>query len=180
MLVTEAIRRGTRITPAAEWFIDNYYLIEEQIRLARRHLPRGYSRELPRLENAFVPGTPRVYDITLELISHSHGRLDIESLRAFITAYQALHPLRLGELWAIPIMLRLALIENLRRVVAGVSAGRQDRERAKYWVEQMLEVAASDPAKVVLVLAEMIKEEPPLTLAFVAEFASRLQGRAPR
>jgi len=178
-LFTAAVKGGTRITPAAEWLIDNYHLIEEQIRTARRHLPRGYNRELPRLANAPAPGTPRVYDIALELISHSHGRIDIEGLRAFVGSYQAVHTLRLGELWAIPIMLRLALIENLRRVVAGVTAGRLDRDRAVYWVAKILEVATSDPARVVLVLAEMIKEGPALTNAFVAEFVRRLQGQGP-
>ena len=176
-LVTDAVTRGRRITPAAEWFIDNYHLIEEQIRTARRHLPRGFDRELPRLANGPAAGTPRVYDIALELISHSHGRVDVESLVAFVAAYQSVRPLRLGELWAIPIMLRLSLLENLRRVVAGVTAGRRDRERAGSWVERMLEVAASDPAKVVLVLADMVKENPPLTDAFAAELASRLQGQ---
>src|SRR5688572_4835251 len=111
-LVTAAVRRGRQITPAAEWFIDNYHLIEEQIRTARRHLPRDYNRELPRLANAPAPGTPRVYDIAFELISHSHGRVDGEGLLAFVASYQSIRPLRLGELWAIPIMLRLALIEN--------------------------------------------------------------------
>ena len=179
VLVTEAVKRGARITHASEWFIDNYHLIEEQIRMARRHLPRGYSRELPKLANAPSLGTPRVYDIAIELISHSHGRVDIEGLRAFVASYQALSPLRLGELWAIPIMLRLALIENLRRVVGHVTSALRDRERADYWVERMLEVAARNPGKVVLVLADMVKESPPMTNAFVAEFASRLQGQGP-
>ena len=176
-LITEALRRGRQITPAAEWFIDNYHLIEEQIRTARRHLPRAYGRELPRLSNSSAPGTPRVYDIALELISHSHGRVDGEGLAAFIAAYQAVQPLSLGELWAIPIMLRLALLENLRRVVNSITAGRRERERATYWVDQMVEVAATEPARVVLVLAEMVEESPPLTDAFVAEFASRMQGQ---
>jgi len=176
-LVTDAMKRGRRITPAAEWFIDNYYLIEEQVRTARRHLPRGYSRELPRLANGPTAGMPRVYDIALELISHSHGRVDSESLRAFVAAYQVVQPLRLGELWAIPIMLRLALLENLRRVAASVTAERTDRESAAHWVERMLEIVVSEPAKVVLVLAEMVKKEPPLTGAFVSEFATRLQGQ---
>jgi cellobiose phosphorylase len=179
VLVTQAVKHGTRITHASEWFIDNYHLIEEQIRMARRHLPRGYSRELPKLANAPSLGTPRVYDIAIELISHSHGRIDIEGLRAFVASYQALSPLRLGELWAIPIMLRLALIENLRRVVGHVTSALRDRERASYWVERMLEVAAKNPGKVVLVLADMVKESPPMTNAFVAEFASRLQGQGP-
>ncbi len=177
VLITEAVEHGTRITPAAEWFVDNYHLIEEQIRTARRHLPRGFSRELPRLANGPFAGTPRVYDIAIELISHSHGRVEIEGLRAFVASYQKVSPLRLGELWAIPIMLRLALIENLRRVVASITAGRRDRARATHWVDRMLEIAASDPGKVVLILADMVRESPPLTNAFVTEFASRLRGQ---
>ncbi len=176
-LITDAVQRGRQITPAAEWFIDNYPLIEEQIFTARRHLPRAYSRELPRLVNAALPGTPRVYDIALEFISHAHGRVDAEGLHAFVAAYQAVQPLRLGELWAIPIMLRLALLENLRRVVSAITAGRLDRERATGWVDRMNEVAATDPTRVVLVLADMVDQAPALTDPFVAELASRLRGQ---
>ena len=173
-LVAEAVTRGRQITPAAEWFIDNYHLIEDQIRTARRHLPRGYSRELPRL---VLEQTPRVYDLALELISHAHGRVDLDALRAFVMAYQTIRPLSLGELWAIPIMLRLALIENLRRVVTGVTAGRRDRELAGMWADKLLDVTPDDPSKVVLVLAQLIAADPPLSNAFVSELATRLQGQ---
>ena len=98
------------------------YLIEEQIRTARRHLPKGYSRELPRLLSGSSAGHPRVYDIALETISHGDGRVDPETLGSFVAAYQTVSFLTLGELWAIPIMLRLALIENLRRVGARIAA----------------------------------------------------------
>jgi cyclic beta-1,2-glucan synthetase len=178
-VITDALKQGRRITPAAEWFLDNYHLIEEQIRTARRHLPRGYSRELPRLASGSSAGDPRVYAIALELIAHADGRVDSESLRAFVAGYQSGTSLKIGELWAIPIMLRLALLENLRRVAVHVVAARHERERAAYWVEQMLETATASPGKVVLVLAEMIRENPPLTNPFVAEFASRLQGQGP-
>ncbi|HEY0476001.1 MAG TPA: hypothetical protein VGD37_00670, partial [Kofleriaceae bacterium] len=176
-LITDAVQRGRQITPAAEWFIDNYHLIEDQIRTARRHLPRAYNRELPRLANAPVPGTPRVYHLALELISHAHGRVDAEGLRAFVASYQEILPLRLGELWAIPIMLRLALLENLRRVVTAVTDGRRDREAAADWVARVLAVATPSSTDVVLVLAELIEANPPLTTAFVAELASRLQAQ---
>ena len=115
-LLTDAIKAERPITPAGEWLLDNFYLIEEQVRTARRHLPKGYSRELPRLGSGPSAGLPRVYDIALETISHGDGQVDPESLARFIAAYQTITPLTLGELWAIPIMLRLALIENLRRV----------------------------------------------------------------
>ncbi|HEX4454178.1 MAG TPA: glucoamylase family protein [Kofleriaceae bacterium] len=176
-LITEAVHRGQQITPAAEWFIDNYHLIEEQIRTARRHLPPAYSRELPRLANAPAPGTPRVYHVALELTQHAHGRVDDDSVRAFVASYQELQPLCLGELWAIPIMLRLALLENLRGVVVAITAGRRDRQAAADWVTKMLDVAATNPTDVVLVLAQLIEANPPMTNAFVAELASRLQAQ---
>src|SRR6185295_9173829 len=113
--VTAAAKQKRRIAPASEWLLDNFYLIEEQIRTARLHLPRSFSRELPRLTNGVAANCPRVYGIVLELISHVDGRVDAISLNCFIAAYQTITPLKLGELWAVPIMLRLALIENLRR-----------------------------------------------------------------
>ncbi len=175
-LIATAVQNQRQITPAAEWFLDNFHLIEEQIRTARRHLPRNYSRELPRLANGPVAGTPRVYHLALELISHSHGRVDDDGLRAFVAAYQAIQPLCLGELWAIPIMLRLALIENLRRVVAAVVAGRRDREAAAGWVAKMSAATSDSPTDVVRILANLIAADPPLTTAFVAEMVTRLQA----
>ena len=87
-VLTAAVNADRRIAPAGEWLLDNFYLIEEQIRTARRHLPKGYSRELPRLLNGSSAGLPRVYDIALETISHGDGRVDPENLSSFVTAYQ--------------------------------------------------------------------------------------------
>src|SRR5687767_5858208 len=136
-LLTDAIRNGRQITPAGEWLLDNFYLIEEQIRTARRHLPKGYSWELPRLGTGSSRGLPRVYDIALETISHGDGRVDLESLARFIAAYQSITTLTLGELWAIPIMLKLASIENLRRVAARIASDRIDRNAADFWADRM-------------------------------------------
>ncbi len=115
-VVTAAATSGQRIAPAEAWLLDNYYLIEQQIALARRHLPRGYSRQLPRLADGQSAGFPRIYELALELISHMDGRVDSDNATQFVAAYQTVEPLKLGELWAFPIMLQLALLENLRRV----------------------------------------------------------------
>jgi len=109
--IVKAMRRRRHVAPAAEWLLDNYYLIDEQIRLALTHLPRSYSRELPRLSEGPYQGLPRVYDLILQLVSHTDGRVDSENLSRFIAAYQSVNALTLGELWAVPIMLRLTLIE---------------------------------------------------------------------
>jgi cyclic beta-1,2-glucan synthetase len=165
--------------PAAEWLLDNFYLIEEQVRIARRHFPKGYSRALPRLASGPSAGMPRVYDIALETISHGDGRVDLEILSRFVASYQTVTALSLGELWAIPIMLRLALIENLRRVAARIAASRMHRHIATTWADRMLQVADADPKSLILVIADMARSRPPMVSAFVAELTRRLQGHIP-
>ncbi len=177
--LTAAVAAKRRITPAGEWLLDNFYLIEEQIRTAKRHLPKGYSRELPRLARGPSAGRPRAYDIALEIISHGDGRVDTETLRRFVAAYQTVTTLKLGELWAIPIMLRLAAIENLRRVGVRIAAGWADRNLANSWADQMIETAEEDPKSLILVIADMARSAPPMMSPFVAELARRLQGRGP-
>jgi len=177
--LTAAVKDGRQITPASEWLLDNFYLIEEQIRIARRHLPKDYSKELPRLGKGAPDGCPRVYKIALEIIAHGDGRVDPESLSRFVDAYQEVATLKLGELWAIPIMLRLALIENLRRVAARVAENRVQRDLANSWADQMTDVAEKNPSGLILMVADMARSNPPITSAFVAELARRLQGQSP-
>ncbi|HWG86913.1 MAG TPA: hypothetical protein VN679_03950, partial [Candidatus Acidoferrales bacterium] len=178
-LLTTAIKANRRIAPAGEWLLDNFYLIEQQIRTARRHLPKGYSQALPRLFKGSSAGLPRVYDLALETISHGDARVDPESLSGFVEAYQTVTALKLGELWAIPIMLRLALIENLRRVAAELAAERIDRNLADSWADKMTEVAEKDPKNLILVIADMARSNPPMVSSFIAELARRLQGQGP-
>jgi hypothetical protein len=178
-LVTRAEAEGRRVAPAGEWLLDNFYLIEQQIRLTRLHLPRTYSRELPRLLNGAAAGFPRVYDIALELIAHVDGRVDAENVSHFVTAYQSVTPLTLGELWAVPIMLRLGLIENLRRVSVHIARRRRDRNLANLWAGRLLAAVEKEPATVLHVLAEMAESDPPFSNQFVEEFCGRLQGQGP-
>ncbi|MFH1664890.1 MAG: cyclic beta 1-2 glucan synthetase, partial [Candidatus Omnitrophota bacterium] len=178
-LFMAAVDEKRRIAPAGEWLLDNFYLIEEQIRTIRRHFPKGYSRKLPRLLNGPLAGYPRVYEIAYELISHVDGRVDEKSLAIFVAAYQTVAPLKLGELWAIPIMIRLALIENLRRVALRLASARHERDEATYWAERMIAVAEKAPNNLVLEMADIAREKPPLTAAFVAELTRRLQGGSP-
>jgi len=177
--LTQSIKDERPITPAGEWLLDNFYLIEEQIRTARRHLPRHYSSELPALRSGPSAGLPRVYDIALEIISHGDGQVDPDSLSRFIAAYQNVIPLTVGELWAVPIMLRLALIENLRRVAARLAASGTGSNTAAYWADHMTRIVERDPKNLVLVIADMARSNPPTSTAFVAELARRLQGQSP-
>ncbi|HEX6223905.1 MAG TPA: glucoamylase family protein [Chryseolinea sp.] len=176
-LLHDDVRDKKTITPAAEWLLDNFYLIEEQIRIAKRYLPKGYSKALPRLSQGTSAGLPRVYDIAIQIISHSDGRLDIQNLSNFIAAYQKTSYLTIGELWAIPIMIRLALLENLSRVAARIAVDRNDTSLANDWGNRIIEVAEESPKELILVTADMARAKPPMVSAFVAELTRKLQWK---
>ncbi len=176
-LLTESVKENHRISPAGEWLLDNFYLIEEQIYTGKKHLPKGYSKGLPQLRTGQSAGLPRVYDIAVEIISHSDGRVDLVSLTGFITAYQSVTPLKLGELWAIPIMLRLALIENLRRLATQIAIDITYKKLAEYWADEIIRTAENDPKNLVLIIADMARSNPPMIGPFVAELTRKLQGK---
>jgi cellobiose phosphorylase len=178
-VVTVATTPGQRIVPAESWLLDNFYLIEQQISLARRHLPRGYSSQLPRLAEGPSAGFPRIYDLALELISHMDGRVDSDNATHIVAAYQTVEPLKLGELWAFPIMLQLALLENLRRVGVRIARRREERDAAIAWADRMLATAEKAPKQLIQRLAEFANADEPLTAPFVEEFFARLQAQGP-
>lgn len=178
-LLVESIRAGNTITPGAEWLLDNFYLIEEQVVIAGKHLPKGYSEGLPYLAEGISAGMPRVYDIVLEMISHSDGRVDAKGLSSFVAAYQTHTVLTLGELWAIPIMLRLAVIENLRRVSGKIALAMIDHDLADYWADKMMATVQETPGNLIITIADMARTKPVLESSFVAGFTRQLQGKGP-
>lgn len=178
-LLQDSVKQKNPIAPAGEWLLDNFYLIEEQVQIAKKHLPKGYSKGLPKLgpKNGKSAGFPRVYDIAIEIISHSDGHLDIHTLNRFIDDYQKISELTLGELWAIPIMLRIALIENLRRVAARIAIDRIDANLAHYWADLIIKTAEKNPKNLVITMADLARTDPPMVSAFIAEYSRKLQWK---
>jgi len=121
--VVAAVGEGRAITQAAEWLLDNIHTIEAQIGGIESDLPDGYYRGLPRLAAGPLAGYPRVYGLAWAWIAHTDSRFSAQSLAGFVRAYQTVEPLRLGELWAVPITLRVVLVENLRRLAVRVLRG---------------------------------------------------------
>src|SRR5712664_3930113 len=156
--LAESIRSEHVISPAAEWLVDNFHIVEEQVREIREDLPRGYYRELPKLANGPFKNYPRIYAFSIELIAHTDSHLDTETLRRFITAYQRVSPLSIGELWAVPISLRLALVENLRRLATRIVLSRGERDEADKLADKLLEIAQRQPNELVPLLSARLSK----------------------
>ncbi len=115
-LLVSDVRERRFLTAASEWLLDNFHLVSSQIADAHRNLPRNYYRELPPLAAPEHLGLARIHGIAIELVRHSDGQFERKQLEAFLNSYQRVAPLTIGELWAWPSMLTLALVENLRRL----------------------------------------------------------------
>ncbi len=170
-----ASEEGVDAGPAADWLLDNYYVVQEQLLEVRESLPGSYYRELPELAAGPLTGYPRVYEIAIALISHSEARINLENVDLFVDAFQSVAPLAIGELWAMPAMLRLGLIESIRRMALRTVQRLDELEAAQRWAAHILEANAQGGAQLRAALREFADAEIGLTPHFVSQFLQTLR-----
>ena len=123
---------------SSEWLLDNAYLIREQVTELRGSLPRESYGELPLIASGPEAGLPRVYRLAAEIVAESGGALDRETIRKFLVAFQEVAPLDIAELWAVPPMLRLRLVESLRLLAIQVGQQQGESEEADFWANRLI------------------------------------------
>ncbi len=175
--IAEAVQEERWITPAAEWLVDNFYIVDEQLREIRDDLPAGFYRELPKLADAPLAGYPRVYGLAWAFVAHTDSRFDPETLRRFVQAYQRVQPLTIGELWAVAITLRVVLVENLRRLADAIVRSRVARHEADELADDLLGLGGGGVRSVTAALHRY--EGEPLVTAFAVELLQRLRDQDP-
>src|SRR5687767_7829058 len=176
LFLSAAARADSEAVGSEEWLRDNHHVVQDQVREIRLHLPRKYYRELPKLAGGPLQGYARVYDFARELIAHTAGRIDLDTIADFTAAYQRQATLSIGETWAIPIMLRLALIEELDRLAQGVVNARRNRERARAWHRAAPEGEWSE-ATIAQMLDDARGEDGRLSAPFVVEILQWLRDQ---
>jgi cyclic beta-1,2-glucan synthetase len=173
-----AIQREQVITPAAQWLVENFYVVEEQLREIRNHLPVSFYRKLPKLASGHLEGYARVYGVAWAFVAHTDSRFDPEVLSRFVNAYQRVQPLTIGELWAVAITLRVVLIENLRRHAARMVLSRDARNEADLLADRLLGTGGQSLVSPAAVLREF--EKKPLDRAFAVQLIQRLRDLDPK
>ncbi len=165
---------GRPITPAAEWLIDNYHLIQEQVRQTMADLPQGFYRQLPKIAAGPLAGHPQIFGIAWAYVAHTDSRFDPHPLTEFVNAYQEVQPLTIGELWAAAISLRLVLIENLTRIALRTVAARRAREAADQLADRLLDRGAEVPDLESAVPAGAVQHA---QLSFAVQLIKRLRDQ---
>jgi len=176
--LSEASRLELTATPAAEWILDNEYIIEGNVRDVQRNLPRRYYQLLPGLANEEYRGLPRIYGLAKELISHTDSRLDRENIVAFLEAYQSARTLTIGELWAVPQILRVALIESVQNLAVRALTDLREREIADFWANRLITANRRDPNRLFTILAELAESQPSPSPYFSTQLVGHLYDEA--
>jgi cyclic beta-1,2-glucan synthetase len=174
----KALREERAITPGDQWLLDNFYVAQQQIRQAHDHFPRAFLRGLPALAEGPLEGHPRVFGLAWALVAHTDSRWDRETLVRFVSAYQRVQPLTIAELWAMAVMLRMVLVENLRRSAQQITSGRAACREADTLADRLLGLGgrAPDPPETALRRFSTT----PLPPAFVVRLLQRLRDQGPR
>ncbi|HSC64744.1 MAG TPA: carbohydrate-binding protein, partial [Caldimonas sp.] len=161
---------GYEVSPAAEWLLDNFHLIEAQAREIKDGLPRRYFRDLPVLKDEPLVGLPRIYGVAWAFVAHTDSAFDDDLLVHFLRAYEEIRELTLGELWALPTTLRVVLLENLRRLAERSAANKAAREIANLCCDR---IETYDLDKLDAILA--LLNQRGVGESFLAQMAQQLQ-----
>lgn len=177
----QALQAGETITPAAEWLLDNFHLVEQQLRQIRGDLPPGYYNQLPKLADGPFAGYPRVLGLAWAYIAHTDSLISGPMLSGYVRAYQTVQPLMIGELWAVAITLRIVLVENMRRLAQEIVDGQVLRQKADAILDAVLaaEKSAGQSQLSAMQIAVSPYEIAPLPETMAAQIAKRLRGFDP-
>ncbi len=176
--LSAATRLEQSATLAAEWILDNEYIIEESARDVLVNLPKPFYQKLPMLAAVAYQGLPRIYGLAKELVSRTGLRLDRENILAFIEAYQSVRTLTIGELWAVPQMLRIALIESIQNLAITAMADLRERQLADFWANRLIAANRRDPNQLFSILAELAATEPSPSPYFGVQLVGQLYDEA--
>ncbi|MFN2273692.1 MAG: hypothetical protein ACK2TX_02480 [Anaerolineales bacterium] len=158
----------------AEWILDNEYIIETHAADVEENLPQRFYRELPVVQSGPEAGQSRVFAMARELVRHTDLRLDQENILAFIEAYQSIQGLSIGELWALPLMLRAVTIEAIEKLAVRAWSELREREQADFWAFRLLTRARRNPDQLFEILAELAKDQPEPSPHFAAQLMGHL------
>ena len=174
--LTEAGQLEQSVSLSAEWLLDNAYVVQRHIGDVRRNLSKQLYDVLPVLAAGPHEGQPRVYALASEFVAHTDAEIYEQDLVDCLLAYQEISPLTIGELWAMPLMLRLALVENLSRLAIRIDRQQHEHESADFWANRLLSAARQESDQLLFLLAELAREYPNPPVRFVDRLISQLQG----
>ncbi len=175
--LSDAATKGEALTAGAEWLLDNYHVVERHAAAIKKYLPIGYYKTLPKFTSGELKGFPRVYTLALEFIIHTDAVVQPQFAAHFIESYQKELELGSGEVWAFPIMLRFALLENLSRLTREAEKELFSRREAFEVVDSVLGNESRTGTEIMVDIAARLNERASFFPHGALEMTKRLRAR---
>ncbi|MGH2461295.1 MAG: glycosyl transferase, partial [Chloroflexota bacterium] len=178
MDLAQAVQLEQTISISAEWLLDNAYVIQRQLAEVRRNLSRQIYDVLPILEIGPQHGQPRAYVLAAELVAVTDADLSEQDVVDFLIAYQKVSPLTMSEIWALPLLVRLALTERLSYLAAKIDDQQHEFEWADFWANRLLVAARRSTDQLLFMIADLAREQSNPSAVFADRLIGQLQGES--
>lgn len=138
-LLNEHIKKNIEIHPAGEWLLDNFYIIEETVKKVKKEMPLKKYKRLPGIANGAYKGFARIYLLATEIATYRDNKIDDETLKIALLAYQKQKTLNMEEIWNLWIFLEIAIIENIRSVCEKIIQAQNQKYKVESIIERLVE-----------------------------------------
>ena len=173
--LNEDVQKKLTIPPAAEWLLDNFYIIEEQVKGLRMDISKEDHARLPTLKCGSLKGYARVYAIALELIAHTNSQIDENILMNYLKAYQSHSVLTDREIWALPAMIRIALIENIRHICEKIRSTQLEWRKADQLLDEHTGEESEKTDKLLKAIEARLNSTDEISQSFIEHLCYRLR-----
>jgi cellobiose phosphorylase len=173
--LNEDVMQKKSVPPAAEWLLDNFYLVEEQVKIVRRDLTKKEYAGLPVLKRGELRGNARILVIAMELVAHTDGQIEIGTLLKYLEAYQSHTVLLEREISILPVMIKLALVENIRILSEKIRETKRQWSFADEAFEHWISEDETDRAKAIRLFRNNVNAGGEMDPSFVEHLFYRLR-----
>ena len=138
-LLNQHVKLGIPIHPAGEWLLDNFYLIENTVKIIQKELSKKKYEKFPKIANGINQGFARIFVLSNEIVMNTDGRIDEGELTEYIKAYQTQKNLYMNEIWNIGIFLQISLVEKIRKVCEKIFISQMQKFKVENMLQRVLE-----------------------------------------
>ena len=138
-LLNQHVKLGIPIHPAGEWLLDNFYLIENTVKILQKSLSKNNYEKFPRIANGVNAGFARIFVLCNEIVMNTDGRIDEREITEYIQAYQTQKNLYMNEIWNIGIFLQISIVEKIRGICEKIFISQMQKFKVENMVQRILE-----------------------------------------
>lgn len=143
-LLNEHIKLKLPIHPAGEWILDNFYIIDETVKIVTKELTLKKYTNFLGISNGPYAGFARIYVLASEIVAYTDGKINGKNLEVLLKAYEDKKTLSMDEIWNINTFLQVALIENIRETCEKIYSAQLQKYKVENIIERLVENKSKD------------------------------------